>query len=62
MNRSFTARPHKILQLLSGNKYSGYGILLKSTFHADYMKPYSKGGKTILENGQALCPKCNLNK
>ncbi len=30
--------------------------------HADHVKPYSKGGKTTVENGQTLCAKCNLNK
>jgi hypothetical protein len=30
--------------------------------HADHKEPYSKGGKTILENGQVLCRGCNLKK
>ncbi|WP_340675700.1 DUF262 domain-containing protein [Paraperlucidibaca sp.] len=30
--------------------------------HADHIKPWSKGGKTILANGQMLCSKCNLDK
>lgn len=33
-----------------------------SLFHADHIKPFSKGGETTIENGQALCPKCNLRK
>ena len=28
----------------------------------DLFAPYSKGGKTIVANGQAACPACNLTK
>ena len=31
-------------------------------FHADHITPYSAGGKTVVENGQLLCPSCNLKK
>lgn len=31
-------------------------------WHADHIIPYSKGGKTEVSNGQALCPTCNLKK
>jgi len=30
--------------------------------HADHIVPHSKGGKTIIENGQTLCAPCNLKK
>ncbi|MCK5306829.1 MAG: HNH endonuclease [Candidatus Omnitrophica bacterium] len=30
--------------------------------HVDHIKPWSKGGETILENLQTLCQKCNLGK
>ena len=30
--------------------------------HADHIIPHSKGGKTIVENGQTLCVTCNLKK
>jgi superfamily II DNA or RNA helicase len=33
-----------------------------TNFHADHVRPYSKGGPTTLDNGQALCPSCNLKK
>jgi hypothetical protein len=32
------------------------------SWHADHKKPWIKGGKTIIENGQVLCIKCNLSK
>ena len=31
-------------------------------FHADHITPFSAGGKTSVENGQLLCPSCNLKK
>ena len=30
--------------------------------HVDHVLPYSKGGKTTLDNLQTLCSKCNLGK
>ena len=30
--------------------------------HVDHILPYSKGGKTTLDNLQTLCSKCNLGK
>ena len=30
--------------------------------HADHVKPWSRGGKTTLDNGQMLCTTCNLKK
>lgn len=32
------------------------------TLHADHIKPWSKGGETVLENLQTLCHICNLGK
>lgn len=34
----------------------------KCRLHVDHILPYSKGGKTILENLQVLCEACNLGK
>lgn len=31
-------------------------------FEADHVVPWSKGGKTDVRNGQALCPTCNRKK
>lgn len=31
-------------------------------WHCDHKQPWSKGGKTTVENGQVACPACNLSK
>ena len=31
-------------------------------WHADHIVPHSAGGPTTVENGQLLCPRCNLKK
>jgi hypothetical protein len=33
-----------------------------TNFHADHIKPHSLGGRTVVENGRALCTKCNRTK
>jgi len=32
------------------------------TLHADHIKPWAKGGETVLENLQTLCHVCNIGK
>jgi 5-methylcytosine-specific restriction endonuclease McrA len=34
----------------------------KIKLHVDHIKPWSKGGETIIENLQTLCEKCNIGK
>jgi hypothetical protein len=34
----------------------------KTNFHADHVKPHSEGGRTVVENGVALCTRCNRLK
>ena len=33
-----------------------------SEMHADHIKPWSKGGRTVPDNCQMLCRDCNLKK
>jgi predicted restriction endonuclease len=34
----------------------------KTVLHVDHIKPWSKGGETVLSNLQTLCQDCNLGK
>jgi 5-methylcytosine-specific restriction endonuclease McrA len=38
------------------------GAELKTSFHADHVQAFARGGKTNLYDMQALCPACNLKK
>ena len=62
MRRVFTSRQKQILRLIAGNLCCICGQSLEFGFHADHIVPFSKGGPTIIRNGQALCPSCNLMK
>lgn len=33
-----------------------------NAWHADHIVPWNHGGKTIVSNGQVLCPSCNASK
>lgn len=62
MRRSFNPLEKFILADRSNWKCSICGCDLPKDWHADHIKPVSKGGRTWLSNGQALCPQCNLKK
>lgn len=47
---------------MSNGKCAHCGENLESNYHGDHIEPYSKGGKTELFNGQALCASCNIKK
>ena len=60
--RFFTKRQKKVLRISAGNQCQMCEAPLNKIFHADHQKPFSKGGLTLLNNGQALCAACNLSK
>jgi hypothetical protein len=47
---------------LTGKNIPQEEIQNHDLWHADHIVPYSKGGQTILENGQLVCKKANLSK
>lgn len=61
--RQFGPSQRMAMFLRSGGKCQKCGIAIElSTFHADHIVPWSKGGQTTLSNAQALCRSCNLAK
>jgi superfamily II DNA or RNA helicase len=61
MARRFTRKQRTELWLASHGMCAICGGPLPE-FHADHIKPWSRGGSTINNNGQATCPACNLAK
>lgn len=62
MRRFFNAREKRRLWLRAAGLCEQCGGELTSGWHADHVEPYSQGGETALENGAALCARCNLRK
>jgi hypothetical protein len=62
MKRRFSARQRLILAMRSGGRCEICGDPLPASFHADHRLPFCAGGPTIILNGQATCPDCNLRK
>jgi superfamily II DNA or RNA helicase len=60
--RRFGVTERVALFLSAKGKCSSCGCVLEPGWHADHVRPYSRGGETDVINGQALCPKCNLQK
>ena len=61
--RSFTAMQRiELFSRSGGHCQSCSAPITLTDFHADHVIPWSKGGKTTLANGQALCRNCNLAK
>ena len=62
-NRFFNQSQKKEIFLKSGGKCQLCSCNISlDNFHADHIIPHSQGGKTEIQNGQALCPKCNFKK
>jgi len=63
LERVFTQQQRTALLIRSGGKCQQCGDNVTiSTFEADHIIPYSKGGSTTLDNGQCLCRHCNRSK
>src|SRR5262245_40530219 len=60
--RFFGNRERSALFMVAGGKCERCGTDLIAGWHADHTKPWSRGGKTVEGNGQALCAMCNLMK
>lgn len=62
MRRLFTRRQRRLLAWRAGGRCEACGVRLDRSFHADHTIAFSKGGRTITDNGRALCATCNLRK
>jgi superfamily II DNA or RNA helicase len=62
VKRFFSRRQRRLLAWVAGGACRICGKRLSRGFHADHIFPFSKGGPTVANNGQALCAACNLNK
>ena len=62
MGRRFNKKQRVDLFLAAAGRCVYCGARLKTGWHADHRIPWSKGGKTTIENGDASCPDCNLRK
>lgn len=62
VDRNFSGAQRAVLYDLAGGRCAVCGVRLRGGWHADHIKPWSRGGYTEIENGQATCPTCNLRK
>jgi hypothetical protein len=60
--RRFNVRERTALYLAADGRCSECGAELEPGWHGDHVNPWSRGGRTDVINGQALCPACNLKK
>jgi superfamily II DNA or RNA helicase len=60
--RRFNATERAALYRFAGGHCPECDVELKPSWHADHRDPHSRGGPTAVPNGQALCPRCNLEK
>lgn len=60
--RRFSSRERVALYLAADGRCERCGRELEPGWHADHVNPAVAGGPTRLSNGQALCPRCNLQK
>jgi len=62
MKRNFSKRQRRYLAILAGGECVKCGKPISEDLHGDHVVAFSRGGETLLSNGQALCSKCNLKK
>ena len=65
IKRSFTTNERILIWRKSGMSCENPDCRKKITLeemHADHIKSHARGGKTTIDNGQALCQECNLKK
>lgn len=62
MRRTFSALQRRVLAWRAGGRCQLCGAPLTNGFHADHVVAHARGGATVTDNGQALCPACNLRK
>lgn len=60
--RAFSALQKREIYLKSNGHCQTCGQTLGSDWHADHVVPHSRGGRTEVVNGQALCQPCNSRK
>jgi hypothetical protein len=61
--RSFTVEQrNEIFKASDGHCQDCSTEISATNFHADHITPHSKGGRTDVINGQALCSACNTKK
>jgi hypothetical protein len=53
---------HEILQAYGHRCVHCNASLRGRNYHLDHKVPFSRGGRTVKENLQPLCPECNLRK
>jgi superfamily II DNA or RNA helicase len=61
-NRFFSESERKAAFIAANGICQQCGKPLPANFHADHKHPFSKGGETSIDNLQALCPDCNIEK
>lgn len=62
-NRIFTPDQRAVIYRRGNGVCAVCGISVpEDNFEADHIKPWSKGGRTIIANGQILCSHCNHMK
>ncbi len=62
-NRIFTPDQRAVIYRRGNGVCAECGIAVsEDNFEADHIKPWSKGGRTIIANGQILCSHCNHAK